>query len=145
MARNLSDKIHRINYLNAEMEGLYHQASLKLEISDSVSRVLYTIYDAGESCLLSDIYKQSGSSKQTVHSAVRQLERDGILYLEPYKGRAKKIFLTPKGQDYVARTAARLYEAEKRAFASWSEEEIDAYIRQIEKYIYFFRQEVEAL
>ena len=37
------DEIHRINYLTSEMEALYHQASLKLGITDSVSIVLYTI------------------------------------------------------------------------------------------------------
>ena len=51
------NEIHRINYLISEMESYYHHASLKLGISDSVSLVLYTIYDTGEDCLLSDIYK----------------------------------------------------------------------------------------
>ena len=41
-------EIHRINYLLSEMEACYHHASLKLDISDSVSLVLYTIYDTGE-------------------------------------------------------------------------------------------------
>lgn len=39
------NEIHRINYLTSEMESLYHQASLKLGITDSVSIVLYTIFD----------------------------------------------------------------------------------------------------
>lgn len=67
-------QIHRINYLTSEMESFYHQASLKLGVSDSVSMVLYTIYDTGESCLLSDIYKKTGISKQTINSAIRTLE-----------------------------------------------------------------------
>lgn len=33
--------------LTSEMEALYHQASLKLGITDSISIVLYTIYDEG--------------------------------------------------------------------------------------------------
>ena len=39
------EKLHRINYLIAETDALYHQASLKLGISDSAMRVLYTVYD----------------------------------------------------------------------------------------------------
>ena len=84
------NEIHRINYLTSEMDSIYHQASLRLGISDSVSIILYTIQDKGESCLLSDVYKSSGVSRQTVNSAIRRLEADGVLYLEPYAGRAKK-------------------------------------------------------
>ena len=83
------NEIHRINYLTSEMDSIYHQASLRLGISDSVSIILYTIQDKGESCLLSDVYKNSGVSRQTVNSAIRRLEADGVLYLEPYAGRPK--------------------------------------------------------
>lgn len=47
--------IHRINYLTSETDRIYHQASSKLGIANSISMVLYTIYDMGEPCLLSDI------------------------------------------------------------------------------------------
>lgn len=145
MENRTYDRIHRINYLNAEIEALYHHASWKLGLSDSASIVLYTIYDSGESCLLGDIYKQSGISKQTVNSAVRNLERKGILYLEPHSGRAKKVALTGAGKEYVKATIARLFEAEAAAYASWAEEEIDAHIGLLEKYIASFREQVEKL
>ncbi len=139
------DAIHQINYLTSEMESLYHQASLKLGITDSVSIVLYTIYDAKENCLLSDIYKKSGISKQTVNSAIRSLEADGILYLEQYTGRAKKIILTEEGKKYVNSTVAKLYKAEVQAFDSWSTEEINSYVRLMEKYADCFRKQIGAL
>lgn len=143
MQHSISDKIHRINYLTSELEGLYHITSVKMNISDSVSRVLYTIYDTGDSCLLSDIYKQSGVSKQTVNSAIRNLEKQGILYLEPYQGRAKRVCLTDAGKDYVKQTAARIYEAETKAISSWTEEEIETHIRLMEKFLESFREQVE--
>jgi DNA-binding MarR family transcriptional regulator len=139
------DEIHRINYLTYEMQALYHQASLKLGITDSVSIVLYTICDTGENCLLSDIYKKSGISKQTVNSAIRGLEADDILYLKQHTGRAKKIILTEKGKDYVNKTVAKLYEAEVQAFESWSTEEINTYIRLMEKYADCFRKQIASL
>lgn len=55
MQHSLSDKMHKSNYLAAEAEALYHQASLKAGLTDSVMRVLYAIHDNGRSCLLSDI------------------------------------------------------------------------------------------
>lgn len=145
MEQHRSPEVHQINYLSSEMESLYHQASLKLGMSDSVSIVLYTIYDAEEDCLLRDIYQKSGISKQTVNSAIRTLEADGILYLEQYTGRSKKVILTDKGRDYVERTVVKLYEAEAQAFASWPSEEIAAYIRLMGNFVDCFRRQVEKL
>ncbi len=64
MKHNVIGAIKKINYLTSEIDSLYHQSSVKLGISDSVSIILYSVWDEGESCLLSDIYKKSGISKQ---------------------------------------------------------------------------------
>jgi transcriptional regulator, MarR family len=145
MEKRICSKIHRINYLNAELNALYHHASLKLGLTDSAAMVLYTIYDNGENCLLSDIYKQSGVSKQTVNSAIRKLEKERIIYLEQHSGRTKKVVLTDTGKEYVQKTVARLFDAEAAAFASWTEEEINAHIGFMEKYIDSFREQIEEL
>lgn len=145
MDKKISARIHRINYLNAELNALYHNASLKLGLTDSASIVLYTIYDNGENCLLSEIYKQSGISKQTVNSAIRNLEKEGVIFLEQHSGRAKKVVLTDLGKDYVQKTVARLFNAEATAFSSWTEDEINAHIGFMEKYIDSFREQVKNL
>ncbi len=145
MADTLFDKMHHINYLTAVLDALYHQASLRLGISDSAMRVLYTIHDQGESCPLSDIYKMCDISKQTVNSAIRKLEKEDILYLEQHLGRTKRVVLTDKGKKYVTETAARLFEAETLAFAAWTEEEIATHIRLMEKYVDSFREQIGKL
>ena len=137
--------IHRINYLTSETDRIYHQASSKLGIANSISIVLYTIYDMGEPCLLSDIYKCSFISKQTVNSAVRSLEADGILYLEQHNGRSKKIMLTEKGRALTEKTAAKIYLAEINAFEDWSDEEVETYIGLMKKYADCLRKQVEKL
>lgn len=145
MDKKISARIHRINYLNAELNALYHNASLKLGFTDSASIVLYTIYDNGENCLLSEIYKQSGISKQTVNSAIRKLEKEGVIFLEQHSGRAKKVVLTDLGKDYVKKTVARLFNAEAAAFSTWTEDEINAHIGFMEKYIDSFREQINKL
>ncbi len=142
---NYSNEIHRINYLNSEITSLYHLSSLKLGITDSVSIVLYSMYDAGGECLLSEVYKTSGISKQTVNSAVRRLENEGIIYLEHFGGKMKKLVLTEKGRSYVQKTTARLCQAEMDAFDTWSETEIESYICLMEKYNDCFRRQIEKL
>lgn len=145
MNKKIYDKVHLINHIISEMESLYHQVSLKMGISDSVSIVLYTIHVTEGICLLSDIYKKSGISKQTVNSAIRRLEDEGILYLEQHTGRSKKIILTEIGNKYINKTVAKLYEAEVQAFESWTKEEINTYVNLMEKYKDCFRKKINAL
>lgn len=140
-----SDRIRKINYLSSELDALYHRASQKLGISDSVSIVLYNIYEEGDGCLLNEIYKKTGISKQTVNSAIRGLERDGFLFLEPYKGHAKKIRLTEQGQSYIEQTVARLYQTECDAYQSWTEKEMSQYLMLMEKYNRCLREEIDKM
>lgn len=139
------EKLRRINCLANEMDMLYHQAARKLGVSDSVLCVLYMIHEQGDGCLLRSICSDSGISKQTINSALRNLERDGILYLEQDKGKSKRIRLTEKGKDFTAHTAALLYEAERSAFDDWTEEELSQYLYLMKKYNNAFRVQVEKM
>ncbi|MBR2311509.1 MAG: MarR family transcriptional regulator [Oscillospiraceae bacterium] len=145
MNEQYRDKIHRVNCLTNDLDAIYHQAALKLGISDSAMFVLYMIHDKGDNCLLYDICRDSGISKQTINSAVRKLETDGILYLEQDKGRTKRVCLTQKGKHYMDRTVVRLFEAECNAFRDWTADEIDLYLRLLEKYNDSFRVQIEKM
>lgn len=140
-----TEKLHRINYLAAEVEWLYHQAAVRLGMADSTMRVLYIIYDHGEDCLLSCVYKEAGISKQTVNSALHRLEEQGVLWMESCGGRGKRVLLTEAGKDYVDRTVGRLFRAECELLAGWREEEIDEHIRLMAKYNESFRSKLEKL
>ena len=135
----------QINYLATETDALYHQASLKLGIPDSMAMVLYALYNSGGRCKVSDIYKVTGVSRQTVASAIRMLETAGILCLERYDGKAKLAVLTEKGEAYVQKTAARIFQAELQALSSWTEDEVSTYIRLMKKYVDCLRQQIELL
>ena len=100
MNQKSTEAIHRINYLTSELDALYHTMSQKLGISDSVSRILYTIYDSGNSCPLCDVCKKTGISKQTVNSAIRSLEADGVLSSFPMKDAPKKSSSPTKGRNW---------------------------------------------
>lgn len=145
MSDQLHDKIYRINCLTEDINSLYHQAALKLGMSDSVLFVFYMLHISGDKCRLHDIYKLSGISKQTINSAIRKLENEEMIYLEKHNGKSKIVCLTEKGIEYSLQTAARLAEAERRAFGNWSEEEIDLYVRLIEKNNASLRREIEKL
>lgn len=55
MSEIIQDKVNQINCLNEEIDSLYHQAALKLGVSDCVLFVLYMLHTNDGKCLLYDI------------------------------------------------------------------------------------------
>ncbi len=145
MTKNIMEHLHRINYLTAEINSLYHQAALRLGVADSVMHILYMLYDNEGTCMLADICKASGISKQTVNSAIRRLENEDIVYLQQQTGKTKKVCLTSKGRAYAEETAARIFAAEAEAYSDWTGEEISLHLKLLEKYADSFRKSLEEL
>lgn len=145
MIDELEQKIYRINFLANTMDALYHQAAKSLGVADSVLYILYTLHSNGESCPLTDLYRVSAISKQTINSAIRKLEAEEVIYLKKYDGKSKIVCLTDKGRDYVRETAEKLLAAEGTAFAGWSAEELDSYLHLIEKHVASLRQQFSKL
>lgn len=146
MSIDMKNKIISLNILTTEIESLYHKASVKLNMSDSRSIVLYCIYESeNKSCLLSDIYKLTGISKQTINSSLRLLEEDNIVKLENVDNKSKRISLTEEGIIYSEKTIAKLCEAEAKAFSVLSDKEIDTYISIMKKLYSSLNEEVDKI
>lgn len=139
------DKIHRINCLASDLDAIYHQAALKLGMSDSVMYILYLLHERGGECPLYDICKVTGIRKQTINSAVQKLEKEGITCRKVYNGRTKIVCLTENGAVCVEKTVARLFEAECKALSTWTEEEVEQYLYFMEKYNVSLRKQLEEL
>lgn len=140
-----SKSMKRFNHLLGEMDAVYHEMGLKLGMPDSAMIVLYTICDSGEHCLLQDICRRSGLSKQTVNSALRRLEADGILYLEPAGSKAKRVCLTESGKGFADQTAGQIIKAENEIFDSWHQEDVDKYLELTEAFLAALREKAKAL
>lgn len=135
MKKNLSQKNKRFNYLFGELNAVYHEIALKFELSDSAMQILYMICDYDGSCLLRDICRLSGLSKQTVNSAIRKLERENIIVLDKTQNRFKMVRLTDNGKSLVDKTALRVIDMEISILSSWTNEEVEKYLELTEKYL----------
>ncbi len=135
MEKSSLSSLKRYNHLVGEIDAVYHEASLKLGMSDSVSKILYTICNVGSSCLLHDICKQTGLSKQTVHSAIRNLEAKEMVTLELVGGKSKKVCLTEKGEIFAQKTARRLIDMENSILSSWPKEDVQTYLELTERFL----------
>lgn len=144
MAQAPQTSLNRFNYLFGETEALYHELSQKMGLSDSATKILYTVCDNGETCLLQEICRRSGLSKQTANSALRKLEAEGVLYLEAAGPRAKRVCLTEAGRALAARTVERIIAMENDVFASWPEQDVQSYLALTERFLRDLRQRADA-
>lgn len=147
MKNSVSKALKRFNYLSAEIGAAYHEMSLKLGLSDSAMQILYAVCDCGDGgvCPLQTICRQTGISKQTINSALRKMETEGVLYLKPTGKKEKTVCLTDKGQHLAQNTAMRMIEAENEIWASWQTEDIEAYLTLTEKFLRAFQQKTTEL
>ena len=121
-------------YLAGEINSLYHEAAIKMGISDSIQNILYVICKNGSSCLQSEISKLTGISRQTINSAIRKLEKDEIVYLEQGKGRNTIVCLTEKGKKFAAEKISPLFEIENKIWNEWTADEKQQYLLLTQKY-----------
>lgn len=136
----ISKELRRFNRLLGELNGLYHEAAVRLGLSDSGMSVLYILCEEGGACPLSELVRQSGTSKQTINSALRKLEGEGMVRLEAAGGRGKTVRLTGEGQALAGRTAARLIRLEDEIFAAWGPEASAEYNQMTQRYLEDFRE-----
>ena len=139
----VNEQMKRFNLLMSEIDTAYHDAALRMGMSDSTMLVLYTLCSYGGECMLGDI--TSGASKQTVNSALRRLESEGIVYLKTFEGRKKKVYHTEKGRKFSEDTVFQVIKAENEIFASWSDEEKNIYVGLTQRYLAEFKEKVKEL
>jgi len=131
--------------LYKEMNDLYHEFAVFNRLSDSAQMVLYAMCELGDGCLQKDICDRCFLTKQTVHSAVRKLEKEGYLTLTAGKGRDMHLSLTSAGKSLAERSVRPLAEAEYRTMNTLSVQEQEEFLRLTRKYTTELRRELDAL
>lgn len=142
---NGDSAIRRFNHLLGELDAVYHDLSFRLGMSDSVSKILYTICDAGVSCPLHLICQRTGLSKQTVNSALRKLEREGLVYLQAAGARSKTVCLTQEGDRFCDGTARQILRMENQVLDAWSQEEVQQYLGLTERFLPELREKAQSV
>lgn len=135
--RETSQALRRLNYLIGETEAVYRRAASSLGLSDSGMKVLYAVCETeeGDRCPLREICRRSGVSKQTINSALRRLEAEGLARLEQSGGRGKTVCLTEAGRALAERTVLRLMAAEEAVLAAWPPADTARYLELTERYL----------
>ena len=127
-------KTREYTYLAGEINALYHEAAVKMGVSDSVMNILYVICEKGGRCLQSEISKLTGISRQTINSAIRKMEKSEIVYLEQGQGRNTIVCLTDAGKQFAEERIYPLFEIENKIWNEWTAKEQEEYLTLTQKY-----------
>ena len=145
MEFSCSQSMKRCNHLQGEIEAAYHEAALKFGLADSMQFILYTICYLGDNCPLGDIVKMTGVSKQTINSALRNMEKQALVALVSVTPKTKNVRLTDKGKALAERTVIRLIRAEDEIFAEWSDDDVRRYLELNERFLKDLKKKVTQL
>ena len=145
MEHSISQNMKRCNHIQGEIEAVYHNAALKFGLADSTQFILYTICYLGDNCPLSDIVKMTGISKQTVNSALRNMEKQGLIRLIQATPKTKNVALTKNGEKLAEDTVLRLMKIEDDVFSAWSDEDVQKYLELNERFLKDLKEKIEQL
>ena len=128
-------KQNELNRLNKAVSELYHALCVQIGMSDSVFDIFYAIAALGDGCCQRDICDYAFTSKQTIHSAIHKLEKEGLLSFSPGKGREMLIYLTPAGEQFMRETVTPVIAMENEVISQMPAEETDQLIQLTRKYL----------
>ena len=121
----LAARLAAFNQLYKEMDQVYHQYARDRNISDTALWLLYSLCEEEGPYTQRELCTAWHWPPQTVNSALKSLEKQGILRLDPQPGSRKNkiVRLTSTGQQLVRETIVPVFLAEKRALESLEPEE----------------------
>lgn len=135
--------IRRYNGLYKENNEIYHRLARHFRLSDTAFWILYTLREAGGSVSQSQLCGELFLSKQTIHSALKQLEQGGFLQLEnlPNNRKNKLVRVTPHGEQLLCQVADPVFAMEERTFLRLSPQQRQALLELDEALLNALRQE----
>lgn len=134
-----------LNQCDKELDEIYHKYALKHNLSDAALWILYAIYEAKENITQAEISSFWSFSRQTINTALKGLEQQGIIELLsiPNNRKSKQIKFTLKGKDTVQKILFPLLQAENNVFKAFTDKENEIFIELCRKRCELLRESLE--
>lgn len=145
MEKQTMEKLRAYNRIYKETDIVYHNYAKNCGLSDTSFWILYSLSESDELFTQHDFCYNWSFPPQTVNSALKNLEKQGVIYFEPVPGNKKNkwIKLTEKGTKLAVRVITPLICAECESFGELSREECDAMISTAKKYNSILKNRIE--
>ncbi|HIZ54777.1 MAG TPA: MarR family transcriptional regulator [Firmicutes bacterium] len=146
MKQPITDTLAAFNQLYKEMDEIYHLYAKKYGISDATLWLMYSLCENDTAFTQRELCSAWHYPRQTINSALKGLEKQELIVLEPVPGnqKNKRIVLTEKGKNFVEQVIDPLILAEQRAFQELKEKEKDALLSLTQKYVNLLQVKVNS-
>lgn len=144
MCQNITGPLAEFNKIYKTIDGVYHLYAKSLGISDTRMWLLYSMYAADKAYTQRELCSEWNYPPQTLNSALKEMEKQGIISLEHSPGnmKNKRIILTEQGREYTQKMIAPLVLAEQRALEAMPEDERSALLSLMAKHAGILQREV---
>lgn len=123
------------NALWKEQNEIYRMAAKRFGIAESVMWILYFLREGGGCRTQRDICSSMIQPKQTTNSAIKQMEKQGLITMaDGDDRRVKLVKLTAAGSQLAGRTADIIINAENRSMDSLTQSEQEQLTSLLRKY-----------
>lgn len=146
MIKPMDPRMIRYNRYYKELERLYQKYIRKIGMSETIFWIFYSIYENEVPYTQKTLCDDWFYTKQTVNSALKNMEQQGWIYLQAAPGnrKNKEIFLTEEGKKLVEQFVLPMAEAERKTFDRMADK-VESYLSMMQKHINLFQEELEKL
>lgn len=135
------------NRAHKRLNVLYHNYAKEVGMSDAAFWLMYSLYEKGAPCTQSELCEAWFFAPQTINSALKSLEKQGLIVLDlaPNSRKNKQFFFTESGKKLVKEKIAPLVQAEEQSFLRLDEEERNALLTITQKHINVLEEEINRI
>lgn len=140
-------QLNEVNQAYKEMDEIYHNYAKIHDLSNTAFLVLYALWERGAPYPQHELCEDWSYPVQTINSAIKVLERQGLVGLVFVEGsrKNKAVQFTPVGYELARDIIEPFIQAEQNSFLGLSEQEREMLLSTIKKHISIFRNEVNLL
>lgn len=147
MKSAISALLNEFNQLHKEMDIIYHNYAKSYGLSDTGFWILYCVSENNGSLTQRELCSDWSLSPQTVNSALKSLESQGIITLEavPDNKKNKLIKLSEMGLDIVNEVIIPLMQVESESFTALTDEECSQMLSTTKKHVSILNEKIGAI
>lgn len=138
--------LEKYNRIYRDQSELYHAVVLHYGLSDCAFWLLYTLWEMGVPLIQRELSTIVCQPKQTVHSALKKLEREGYVCMtEGRDRRSRYAALTERGEQLARTVIDPVLTAETDAFGCMTEEEQRLFLALLLRYNQALRRNLQTV
>lgn len=130
-----------------QLDDIYHRYARRCGISDTVMWVLVSMMEAPCAMTQREVCESWSYTPQTVNSALKSMEKAGLLELRAVEGnrKSKTLHLTARGRTLGETVVTPLLRAEQTAFSGLQAEERERLVASSQRYTQLLEAETEKI